>query len=74
MESRCESQKQKLRLSGVKRFIYLLEGDLRTDRKIGGGEDQSRTFRTVEAETQLQARKGSLVAANVPVVEDLVKC
>lgn len=48
--------------------------DAKEDQHWRGQVENISHIRTVEAETQLQARKGSLVAANVPVVDDLGKC
>lgn len=45
-----------MRLSGLQRLIYLLEGDVKGHRNRVTGVDMSRTFRTVEANTQAQVR------------------
>lgn len=44
-------------MSGLKRLIYLLEGDLREHRNVMTGADMSTTFRTAEANTQAQVRQ-----------------
>ncbi|CAM9285648.1 unnamed protein product [Scytosiphon promiscuus] len=51
---RYEKQKRRMRLSGLSRLIYLLEGDLEGYVKPTTGEDKSKTIRTTEADTLAQ--------------------
>lgn len=52
--TRYAGQKRRLRLSGLKRLTYLLEGDPTIHQKATTGEDKSGMNRTVEVKTQAQ--------------------
>lgn len=70
-----------MRLNGLSRLIYLLEGDLAGYRKATTGQDKSKTIRSCEASTLAEVRcvvvtaaaaAATAAAADVVVVDTAV--